>query len=150
MPTLVGLILRNSTNTCSPKKTWLCRLVHWNRACLWILSHHSYVMKRYFPALSYSPHHFSHFTQLFPNLSQHPSSFFWSCFPFSGDTTSSFLPSVILFGFSFASSSLEVSQNILPMMDVLRFTSDAFLPVLKKILHFHASSSAVYTAQAVI
>lgn len=75
-------------------------------------------------------HHFSHFTQLLPSLNQHPSSFFWSCFPFSGDATTSCLPSVLLFGFSFASSFLEVSQNILPMMDVLRFTSEAFLPVL--------------------
>lgn len=130
MSALVGLIFYNSTNTCSPKKTRLCRLLHWSCACICVLSHHSCVMEKYFPALLYSFHHFSHFTQLLPSLNQHPSSFFWSCFPFSDDATTSFLPLVFLFGFSFASSSLEMSQNILPVMDVLRFTSEAFLSVL--------------------
>lgn len=131
MSTLVGLIFQNSTNTYSPKKTWLCRLLHWNHACIWVLSYHSYVMKRYFPALSYSVITTS---LILPNCS--PASvnilppFPVAAFPFQVMPQPPSSLQVLLFGFGFASSFLEVSQNILPMMDVLRFTGEAFLPVL--------------------
>lgn len=154
MSTLVELIFQNSTNTCSPKKTWLCRLLHWNHVCIWVLSYHSYVMKRYFPALSYSVITTS---LILPNCS--PASinilppFSGAAFPFQvmPQPPASLQSSSL--ALALPAPSKKCHRTFYPWwmyLDSLVRPSCQFCCVLKKILHYPASSSAVYTAQAVI